>query len=67
MILGIGFEALHQFLFVALSKHLFTLSKVHSVMSFCVLLEAVHRWVVVDDGNARFLHVASEAYTYIAS
>ncbi len=48
-ILCIGFEPLRQFYFWLPQGrwHHFTLSKVHSVMSFCVHLEAVNRWVVV--------------------
>ncbi len=41
-ILRIGFEPQGR-------RHLFTLSKAHSVMSFCALLKVVHRWVAIDD------------------
>ncbi len=56
-ILGTGFKPLRQFgLVLPQGWHLFTLSKVQSVMSFCVHLEAVDRLVAFDDvkgGNSK--------------
>ncbi len=45
---GIGIEKFGLWLLHG-RLHLFTLSKVRSVMSGCGNVEAVHRWVVVDD------------------